>query len=82
MGQYSDNAVDAVAYFRKFLGRTHKKRKDRRRHTKMLKVCEYCGKYPTFFHETARDKWIMAEYADDNSIVQHVCKMKDRLCRT
>jgi hypothetical protein len=73
MGQHSDNAV---AYFRKNLGRTKGKRKDKVRNTRMLKVCESCGHFPTFFHEVVQDQWILAQYNDKNEIIKHVCKMK------
>lgn len=54
------------------------RRRDRQRARKSMRECQFCGKYPLFFHEERPHKWILAEWNDENRPVRHVCKLKER----
>ncbi len=59
----------------------HRRRKDRRRHTGSMRECQFCGKFPLFFHEYEENKWMLAEWNEENKPIRHVCKLKERFNR-
>lgn len=74
MGEASDNALQ---YFQdNIIGQ---KRRDKRRKKNSMMECKFCKKFPLFFHEYEKYKWILAEWDEENKPVRHVCKLKERL---
>lgn len=74
-----DHGNDALNYFFRKNDLTLRVRHDKVRH-KVMK-CPTCGKGPLRFLEANTDEWYLGEFDDENHLVRHVCKMKDRFKR-
>lgn len=95
MGEYADMAIDDMLaedeYYLRNCGMDEygepimapfgriRRRKDRHNPRRSMKECQFCGKFPLFFHEYEKDKWMLAEWNENNRPVRHVCKLKERL---
>ena len=93
MGEYADMAIDAMLsqdeyYFASdglddfgepVYSPFRYNRRDKRRAKRAMRECQFCQKFPLFFHEERPNKWILAEWNDENRPIRHVCKLKRRL---
>lgn len=85
MGEWADTFIDRIldrGYSLTPVRSKKQKRRDRQRKAKSaMRTCQFCEKSPLFFHEYEKDKWILAEWDENNLPIRHVCKLKERFNR-